>query len=106
MRSALPPRKPALKARPYAVVPAVALWASSNWKAATLASAAAIPNAADLRDCAECVQICPSNPPCHPGSRVSGYPGPTETAAQWVPALAPLGRDDNQFSILSGCTSL
>src|SRR5882672_11121018 len=36
---------------------------------------------------------------CPPGSRVSFYPGPTETVAGWVPALASLGRDDSQFLI-------
>jgi hypothetical protein len=43
---------------------------------------------------------------CHPGSRVSGYPGPTVTAAPWVPALAPLGRDDILFLIQSERSAL
>ncbi len=48
---------------------------------------------------AECVQVYLLKYDCHPGSRVSGYPGPTETKARWVPALASLDRDDSQFLI-------
>ena len=32
-----------------------------------------------------------------PEAAISGYPGPTGTAAPWVPALASLGQDDNRF---------